>query len=145
MNVFLISLANNLILGLIGLNFPPFYFLLRRKFGVALITLPLVVWGGQTLILFCAGLVVISVMAQIFIDYRFRYIIAENMPYTWYYPLFDWISRVLGGQRPPARDTYSEGRSDEHAINHPPADDEFIARHGIARPPRPATSDSVRQ
>ena len=113
MNVFLISLAKNLILGLIGLNFPPFYFLLRRKFGVALITLPLVVWGGQTVTLFCAGLVVISVITQISIDYRFRYILAENMPYTWYYPLFDWISRVLGGQRPPARSIYSDGRSAE--------------------------------
>lgn len=128
MNVFLFSLLKNLLLGAIGLYFPPLYFLLRRKFGVALLSVIFCVWGGKYLTLLCAGLVVVSVLTQIIVDYRFRYVIADNFTYAWQYRIFDWMSQLLSGQRLLETDTqaaYEDSSGD------------IIAR------PRPHNSDGI--
>jgi len=145
MNAFLISLAKNLLLGAVGYIFPPVYFLFRAKWGIALVSLLLVLLGSEFLKSLCVGLVMVSVLTQLFVDFRFRSINEENLPYTWYYRLFNWITRRLGGRQLNTRQTPNydydspeptkERSADTTPTGGPNRDDEsYIARPLPARP-----------
>lgn len=78
MNPFRFHLVANVAGLLIGLLCPPFYFLLKRRFSVALALLVLIVVWRYYPYFFGCILVIGSVIGQIRTDYRYRQVHTVN-------------------------------------------------------------------
>ena len=87
----------NVFMLLVGFALPPLYFLIRKRFWIAISALAImVVAPGQYGVLFCMAIALLAGINQMFTDWKYRGIIMENAPDDKTYKAVAWVLRVLG-------------------------------------------------
>lgn len=109
----------NLILLVIGFFLPPLYFLLKKRFWIAIGTLLTMVIGHGYGILLCMALSVVSGIYQIIIDWKYRTIIEDNLSDDWAYLAVKKTLGLIGIHAYNRDESIAYGKSAEDHVKPP--------------------------